>query len=399
MDQYKMKNKKRIEECVDILRPQIEYVASWLYDHPETALQEYRGAEMLTDIMEGQGFIITRKLEGMDTAWKAVRKNGTKGPKIALLAEFDALAGCGHACGHHMIAAMSVGAGCALATILDKYEGEVTVIGTPAEETGDGKVYLTEKHVFDEFDAAIMLHPYMDTVIHPKLIGIGGKDFIFTGKASHAGDSPWKGINALDAVILFFNNINALRQQLQDGTRVHGIIIEAGKAPNVIPDAGRVRLEWRSADPLYFEEVTEKIQCCAEGAALATGCREESHWFEPVCKGMRRDEILGPVMAAVIEGYGIDVKQDNQSGGSSDIGNVSCVIPALSPMYGVTESTAYTIHTDAFRDATRLPFAIERMITGAKILAVTGLQLFENEELLVELREEKAMLQKGWNKS
>lgn len=387
-----LKNKERIEKRADFYREDIENIATWLYEHPEIALQEFESAKILSEYMKKQGFEVVEELAGMKTAWKATKKNGTNGPKICFMAEYDALP-VGHACGHHMIAAMSVGAACVLADILKDYEGEVTVVGTPAEETGDGKTYLADQHVFDDYDLALSLHPCYKTIICPNMIAIGGKDFKFTGKAAHAGANPYDGVNALDAIILFFNNINALRQQIKDGTRIHGIIVEAGKAANIIPDEGKVRLEWRSKDQAYFDKITQKIDRCAEAAALATGCSLESDWFEPICKGLRHSEVLTELVSDIMQEYRIVLDRDVFNG-STDVGNVSHIIPTLSPMYSVTESPNYSLHTSEFLAATRLPYAAERLLLGVKVLSAAGLAVFEDEQLLDNLRKEKAEIQK-----
>ena len=387
-----LKNKERIEKRADFYREDIENIATWLYEHPEIALQEFESSKMLSQYMRKQGFEVIEELAGMKTAWKATKKNGTKGPKVCFMAEYDALP-VGHACGHHMIAAMSVGAACVLADILQDYEGEVTVVGTPAEETGDGKTYLADQHVFDDYDLALSLHPCYQTIVCPNMIAIGGKDFKFTGKAAHAGANPYDGVNALDATILFFNNINALRQQIKDGTRIHGIIVEAGKAANIIPDEGKVRLEWRSKDQEYFDEITQKIDRCAEAAALATGCSLESDWFEPICKGLRHSEVLTGLVSDIMQGYGMVLDKDVFNG-STDVGNVSHIIPTLSPMYSVTESPDYGLHTSEFLAATRLPYATERLLLGVKVLSIAGLAAFEDAQLLDSLRKEKAEIQK-----
>lgn len=388
-----LKNKKLIEKYVESYSEKIKKIAQWLFEHPEPALKEYEGAKMLSDFMEEEGFRVERNYLGMETAWKAVKKNGEKGPKIALLAEFDALPGCGHACGHHMIAAMSVGAGCVLAEMLNNFEGEIAVFGTPAEETGDGKTYLADRNAFDDYDFAIMLHPYFETIVCPDMIAIGGKDFVFKGKAAHAGADPWNGINALDAAVLFYNAIGVLRQQMKDRTRIHGIMMEGGKAPNVIPDYSRIRLEWRAPLQKDFDDMTDKIQKCAEGAALATGCQLESEWFEPICNGLRNDPVLETIVKEVMDECNVEYS-DSETGGSSDVGNVSQIIPTLSPMFGVTQEKNYGMHTPEFRDATMLPFGQERMLLGVKILALTGLTVFENPGLLKELREERKTLAK-----
>lgn len=387
-----LRNRKLIELAIDNKRAEIKYLADWLFDHPEIALQEVKSAKFLAGYMRKQGFEVTEQLAGMKTAWKGTKKRGTGGPKICFMAEFDALP-VGHACGHHMIAAMSIGAACSLANVLQKMEGEVSVIGTPAEETGEGKTYLIDQHMFDTYDLALMLHPCSETALCPKVIAIGGKDFMFTGKAAHAGVNPADGINALDAAVIFFNNINALRQQIKDGSRIHGMILEAGRSSNTIPDTSKIRLEWRSKTQSYFDEMTQKIEYCARSAALATGCQLESNWFEPICKGMRHSEILQPLFADLMNLYNIEVTESTFIS-STDTGNVSQIIPTLTPLFQVSENN-YGLHTKEFRDSTLLPYAGERLILGAKILALAGLAIFENEILLEHLREEKRLLQES----
>ena len=377
--------KERVCKLADENREKIVSMAQYLFDNPEIALEEVKACAYITDFLRKEGFEVEEKFEGMETAFKAVKKNGD-GPRIAFLAEYDALPGCGHACGHHMIASMSVGAALALAEVLDTYPGEIAIFGTPAEETGDGKVYLADRGVFKGYDVAMMLHPNARTTIYPKMIAIGGMDFNFTGKASHAGTYPYDGVNALDAVVLLYNNVNALRQQLKDGTRIHGIILEAGKAANVIPDKGVVRLEFRAKEQDYFEEVVQKVVNCAKAAALATGCELEYDWFEPVCKGLKSNRALEEVMEEFFPQFGVDdfILID---GGSSDIGNVSWEVPTIEPMLGVCEGEP-GIHTADFRDATMLPYGLDRMIVGVKLLALTGLRILDNPKLLEKIREE-----------
>ena len=377
--------RERIEKLVEDNREKSLRMAKWLFEHPEPALKEVESSKYLAQCLRDEGFEVEEKLAGMETAFKAVKKRGN-GPRIAFLAEYDALPGCGHACGHHMIASMSIGAAMALANALDTFNGEIAIFGTPAEETGEGKSYLTDQGVFDGYDAALMIHPNSVSSMYPEMIAIGGIDFEFRGHAAHAGAYPHEGVNALDAVIQLFNSINALRQQLKDGTRVHGIILEAGKAVNVIPDKGVVRMEFRAKEQEYFNSVVEKVVNCAKGAALATGCELSYDWFEPICKGMRHNVTIANVAADLMKEFGV-YDDSELKGGATDVGNVSQVIPTIQPMLSVTEEPLI-IHTPEFRDATMLPLGMERMMIGTKILALTGLALLEDPELIKAAKRE-----------
>ncbi|UUC41113.1 M20 family metallopeptidase [Clostridioides difficile] len=377
--------KERIIQVADSKKEKILGLCQSLYDEPEIALQEYKSAKKIAEFLREEGFDVEENLAGMATAFKATKKNGD-GPKIAFIAEYDALPGNGHACGHHLIASMGVGAGIALSSILDTYKGEVSIIGTPAEETGDGKPYLIEHGVFDGYDAAMMIHPNSKTCVTPEIIAIGGLDFIFTGKASHAGAKPYNGINALDAVVLLYNNINALRQQLIDGTRIHGIILEAGTAANVIPDMGKVRLEIRAKEQNYFDEVVEKVKNCARGAAIATGCELEFYHFEPTCQGLNENKVLVDIFTKVMEEFGI-YEDEQVLLGSTDMGNLSQIMPCIHPLMKFSEN-GEELHTKEFLEASINSYAKDRVIDGIKILALTGFNLFENSELLKKMKEE-----------
>ncbi|MGI6095578.1 MAG: M20 family metallopeptidase [Lachnospiraceae bacterium] len=377
--------REKVNGWIDENRDKIVEVATWLYEHPEIALEEVESSKYLADWLEREGFQVERAFAGVPTAFKAVKKQG-EGPRIAYLAEYDALPGCGHACGHHMIAAMSVGAAAALSQILDEVGGEIAVFGTPAEETGDGKSYLTDQGVFKGYDAAMIIHPGGATELYPKMNAVSGMDFVFTGRASHAGALPYEGINALDAVVLLYNNINALRQQLRDGTRIHGIILEAGEAANVIPDKGKVRLEFRTDDQDYFDEITQKVVNCAKAAALATGCELEYDWFEPISKVLRHNHTLGAVMEKYMKEYGVYGTLD-VGGGSTDVGNVSQEIPTIHPMLKVTEEPLGP-HTQEFKEATMTPYALEHMIIGVRILALTGMEILKDSELRHRIKAE-----------
>jgi len=293
---------KMLMTDIDNSREKAFEIAQFIFDHPEISRQEYESSEYLAHYLETEGFAVEMPYCGIPTAFKATRKNGS-GPRIAFMAEYDALPGMGHACGHHWIASTSLMAGITLAKALDYLEGEVTVFGTPGEETGEGKPYMVDQGAFDGYQAALEIHPQGCTSLELDMIAIGGIDITFTGTASHAGAAPYNGVNALDAVITFFNSVNAMRQQLRDGTRVHGIITEGGTAVNIIPETGKIRIEVRAKEMDYWNEVLERVVKCAEGAALATGCELEWHHFEPTCAGLLINKNLEKTVCGKHEGF------------------------------------------------------------------------------------------------
>lgn len=370
---------------VDKRREQTFEIADFIYKHPEIALEEKVSSEYLAGVLRDEGFEVEYPYCGLETAFKATKKNG-EGPRICFMAEYDALPEMGHACGHHWIAATSVMSGIVLAKALEQLGGEVTVFGTPAEETGDGKPVMVEHGAFDGYHAALEIHGNYATKMDPVVIGIGGIDITFTGKESHAGEAPWNGVNALDAVIMLFNSINALRQQTRDGSRIHAIITDGGQAVNCIPEKASVRLEYRSQTQEYLHELLEKVVKCAEGAALQTGCELEWHHFEPDCEAMIINKTIRDLFKKHMEKYPELVDGDEDfAGGASDVGNVSQVIPTFHPMIKMVENGA-GCHTAEFRDALQLPYAKERGIEAIKLMVETGLDLLEDPQLAYSLK-------------
>jgi amidohydrolase len=375
--------KDRIFSEVEKNKDGILAVSDYLMENPEIAMEERMAAARLAEYLRSEGFEVEENLAGMATAFRATKKNG-EGPKLAFLAEYDALPGYGHACGHNLIAAMSVGAGTALASILDTCQGEVSIIGTPGEEIGEGKPYLIEKGVFDGYDAAMMVHPFSSTCADPVVTTIGGYDFTFEGKTAHAGAKPFEGVNALDAVVMLYNGVSVLRQQLRDGTRIHGIVLDGGTVVNSIPDRCRIRLEVRARELDYYNEVAEKVINCAKAAALATGCRLEYSQFERTCLGLNENPVLVKIFREKLAELGIP-EGPPVFGGSTDMGDVSCKLPAIHPFLKCAENDEFP-HTEEFLEAMKKSYARESAVTGMKLLALTGLALFENPELIDKLK-------------
>lgn len=375
--------KDRVISAVEKNRDKILALSDYIMENPEIAMEERKASAKLSEYLRSEGFEVEENLAGMATAFRATKKNGV-GPRIAFLAEYDALPGYGHACGHNLIAAMSVGAGAALATILDTFHGEVSIIGTPGEEIGEGKPYLIEKGIFEGYDAAMMVHPFSSTCVDPVVTTIGGYDFIFEGKTAHAGAKPFEGVNALDAVVLLYNGVGVLRQQLRDGTRIHGIIPEGGTVVNSIPDRCRIRLEVRAKELDYYSEVVGKVINCAKAAAMATGCRLEYSQFERTCLGLNENPVLVKIFRDKLEELGIK-EGPTVFGGSTDMGDMSCKLPAIHPFLKCAENDEFP-HTEEFLEAMKKPYAKESAVKGMKLLALTGLALFENPELTDKLK-------------
>ena len=371
--------KRAIVERVDAMEDQLADIASELYHNPELPLQEYRASDLLAQTLESGGFAVERKIAGMDTAFRAAW--GTGSPEIAILAEMDALPKMGHACGHNVIAAAAVGAGLALRQVLPEDAARVVVLGTPAEEIGYGKVEMIRAGVFDSVDFAMMVHPSSKRYVVRGYLGLAKLRFTFLGRAAHAAAYPEEGINALDAVIQTFNAINALRQQLRQDVRVHGIITEGGTAPNIIPERATCHFYVRADDLQELAMVRERVNACAEGAALATGCRLEQEADPRVLAPLRINMAFSALYAGQLKFLGLEemTVPVDKNRGSSDIGNVSQVVPTIHPH--VPLGDGLHIHTAEFARATISPKGREAVLEGAKALALTALELVGSAEL------------------
>src|SRR5262245_46767698 len=281
--------KDEIARALDRAGDELEQLSRKIHDHPELGYQEVKAAGWLTEFLGARGFKVERGIAGVDTAFRATLDTGD-GPTVAIMCEYDALPGIGHACGHNVIAAAGAGAGVGLAAVRERLpKGRIHVIGTPAEEGGGGKVKLIQGGVFQSVDAAMMVHGWDRWIGHQDLLGIVRVGFEFTGKAAHASADPWEGVNALDAVIQTFNNVSMLRQQLRPDARIHGIVTNGGAAPNIIPEAAAALFYVRAAYLDYMWQLQRRVVACAEGAAQATGCQLKVVDYENAYEPMRRN--------------------------------------------------------------------------------------------------------------
>lgn len=369
-----------------------------IHEHPEIGNQEFFASNLLTQILAQAGFSVEKGVAGHETAFIARKKAAKEGPAIAFLAEYDALPGLGHACGHNIIGTTSVAAAIALSKVIDETGGEVVVFGTPAEEggpNGSAKGSFVKHGLLAGIDAALMIHPSNETRVTTSTLAVDPLDFEYIGKSAHAASAPHEGINALDAVIQLFNGINALRQQLKDDARIHGIITHGGDAPNIIPGYAKARFYIRAATREYLNEVTEKVKKVAEGAALATGAKLNIIAFQNEVDNLLVNDHFNQVFKEVIEELGEVVVSDNVSIGSTDAGNISQVVPTIHP-YIKLGSSDLVGHTPEFCTAARSKTGDHALLTGAKGLALTALRLLTEPGLLDEIQAEfKRQKQQG----
>lgn len=378
-------NRENCVKEVDSRREQILSLARYLHQNPELSMKEYLAAAKIREMLSTEGFDVWDEIEGIPTAVVACKKNGT-GPRIGLVAEYDALPVLGHACGHNLIGAMGVGAAISLARFLEQYNGEVWLIGTPAEETAEGKGILLDKGVFDHVDVAMMIHPGNVTVPAPTTMASTSLRFDFWGKSSHAGSAPEMGINALDAVIQLFNSVNALRQQTAEDARIHGIIPDGGDAANMIPDHASAALTIRANDTDYCHALAEKVRNCARGAALATGTKLEISHFEGDCDSLKSNKKLVELFREEMAYLNIPEFTGDTSSASTDMGMVSRAKPVLHPLLRVNKKPgSVTHHTPAYTELTGSEEVEDATIDGAKLLALIGLEILENPATLDEI--------------
>ncbi len=377
--------KKRVTAEIEARRDDLIRIADTIHAHPEVAFEEFESAALLSGILEQNGFQLERGVAGLETAFVATLKGKEAGPTVALLAEYDALPGLGHACGHNLIGTAALGAGLAMRTVLPELAGSIQVIGTPAEEGGGGKAIMVEAGVFDGVDAAMMVHPSSKNLTRRTSLTSYKIQIEFFGKPAHAAAKPDEGINALEAMILTYNSINALRQHLRDDARIHGIITHGGDAPNIVPDYTAAKFYVRAADTPYTLEVIEKVRACAEGAALATGARLEFGRYAPHYDDRLPNPKLYDLAEANMAALGIELSAPDERMGSSDMGNVSQVVPSIHPYLAIGPEEMGG-HTVEFREAAVSPAGHEGMIKAAKVLAMTAVDLLAEPDNLIEAK-------------
>lgn len=349
-----------------------------LHDEPETALQEHRSAAKIADLLAEAGFEVTRGVGELSTALVATYGSGEL--VVGFCAEYDALPGIGHACGHNVNGAAAVGAALGLAAVADRLGVTVKLIGTPAEEDIGGKVLLLEAGVFDDVAAAMMVHGAPDDTVGSSSLAIGAWDITFTGTPSHAAIAPWEGVNALDAMALAHTAIGLLRQQLPPGALVHGIVTDGGQAVNVIPAHTAARYEIRAPSLELLSEVRGRVRSCFEAGALATGAALELHVHGRDFAELRQDPDLTQAYVRAARSLGRTVtSRQGETLASTDMGNVSRLVPSIHPTIGYDTAGAHQ-HTPEFTAHGKSPGADRTVLDGARALALVGADLATSPE-------------------
>ena len=382
--------KARVQEYIDEISPMLLEISRTIHANPELAFEEYESMALLADTAERHGYSVDRGVAGLETAFVATSAGTEPGPTVALVAEYDALPGLGHACGHNIIGTAATGAALALQALRSELPGTFKLVGTPAEERGGGKVIMVERGVFDGIDAAMMIHPGTKAMTTRGTLASNKVEFEFFGRSAHAAATPDQGINALDACIQTFNNINALRQHLTPDVRIHGIITHGGDAANIVPAYTAASFSVRASTSERAFEVLQKVIRCAEAGALAAGATVKHKHLNHYA-----NRIANPTMARLFGdnigplGENVQEPLPDERMGSSDMGNVSQVVPAIHP-YVVIADPGVSGHTPEFAAAAVSPRGDAALLRAAKAMAMTAVELLTQPETMAQVQQEFA---------
>lgn len=390
MVQAKLTWSEVIETNIDANQDFYIGVSHDIHDNPEIGNEEFYASEKLATILKKAGFSVELDVAGHKTAFLARKKAAKQGATVAFLAEYDALPGLGHACGHNIIGTTSVAAAIALAEVIEDIGGEVVVLGTPAEEggpNGSAKGSFVKHDLLKGIDAALMIHPSSDSALTTPSLAVDVLEFEFFGKPAHSAANPEDGINALDGLIQFYNGVNALRQHVTPDVRIHGIILDGGQAPNIVPDYARARFFTRADKRRRLDEITKRVVQVAEGAAIQTGTAFKVTNIQNGVDDFLINKQFNRLFARIAEQLDEPLIADSRGIGSTDAGNISQVIPTIHPYIKIGSSDLVG-HTVEFREAAKSVAGDEALIKGAKLLALTALELYTNETLLTDIKKE-----------
>ncbi|MGO4106379.1 M20 family metallopeptidase [Paenibacillus sp. YAF4_2] len=385
--QQEKEMKLQIAQAVDARDRQLRELSLNIHANPELSFHEHKAQQWLTEPLIEAGFTVEKGISGLETSFRATWEGTAGGPTIALLAEYDALPGLGHGCGHSLIGTAAVGAALALKDTYPELPGKIIVLGTPAEEEGGGKIIMCNDGVFDEIDAAMMVHPQNKTMVLRGALACVDATFTFHGRQAHASSSPEKGISALDALVNAYVGINSLRQFMKEDVRIHGIITKGGDAPNVVPELTEAVFILRASTVDDLEVVREKVyravRCAAEGVGATVDINEGLIYAER----NNNKELAGLFARNLEEELGLEVCDPPQKGGvgSSDIGNVSQVTAIIHPYIRLGDATT---HTPEFAALAGSEEGMTQMNYAAKALAMTVYDLCADRDAMKLVRDE-----------
>jgi amidohydrolase len=378
--------KEQISKKVESHRQELGELSLKIHTNPELCYKEVKAAGWLTEYLEENGFSVERGICEIPTAFKASYGQGK--PVIAMLAEYDALANLGHACGHNLIAACAAGTGVASKPVVDHYGGTILVIGTPAEEGGGGKVIMAAKGAFDDLDVAMKMHPDVRDSFATRSLACHGLEVEFHGKEAHVGTGPHLGINALEAMIQSFIAINSLRQHLRDKALVNGIITDGGISPTIIPAHSSAIFSLRAEDDASLDKLKEQVINCFNGAATATGARLEYQWRGPQYAAMRGNTAIAEVFSQNMKILGREMQLVNPFFHfSTDSGNVSRITPTITAFIAIASENV-AIHSPQFADAAASEVGISSLIDSTRAFTMTVFDLLADPKLVTQAKDE-----------
>jgi amidohydrolase len=378
--------KTRIYEAIDKLERRLVDLSMRIHRHPETKFEEYNASEWLAHAAEEAGFAVKVGIGDVETAFRATYRGLENRPVVAFLAEYDALPKLGHACGHNLIATASLGAALGVQQTMDQVPGTLQLIGTPGEEGGGGKVILAEAGVFDGVDVAMMFHPSSRTILWKHALARRKLFIEFFGKSAHAASHPEKGISALDATLLTFQNINAMREHIVDDARIHGVITDGGDAPNIVPDYSASLFYVRALDDDTCDDLLEKVRNCARAAALATGAEVKMD-MQGAYRSLRTNMPLAEAFKENLEALGWTFEDVDPTAhiGSTDMGDVSHVTNTISPYLSIGPEELVG-HSTEFAEAAASYKGHRAMTDAAKALAATAADVLLRPSLLESIK-------------
>ncbi len=373
--------RRELLAVIDRESPGIRELARWMSENPELSMHEHETSRRYVDFLSARQFRLSARVGGMETAFLAEWGRPDAPFSVALLAEMDALPEIGHACGHNLSGPASLLAAAALREVADPEELRLVVVGCPAEETGEGKPRLVEAGVFEGVDAAMMAHASDMRRAHRLFLGNQKFDFVYHGQTAHAAAYPEDGINALDGVISLFVAIGLLRQQLPRDVRIHGIVTDGGKAPNIIPERAAARVWVRALEQEHLDAAVERVLACARGAAETSGTRLEIIATQGCSPPMRPNLPLADTYRRQLKQLGLRETDHSpsQAIGSSDITHISRVVPTIHPNFPIGEKLA--LHTRAFSEATTSEQGEAGLLEGARAMALTVLEILSDPQL------------------
>ena len=378
-----------IAQAVENSRGDIRQTSDFIHQNPELGFEEHQSRQKLVEVLQKYGFEIEANPAGMETAFLARLDSGKPGPHVAILAEYDALPELGHGCGHNLIAAAALGAALGLAPLMPELNGRLSIVGTPAEEVllNSGKLQLIEAGFFNDVDAAIMAHPSIHTSLGDPCLANDKINITFHGKPAHAAAAPHLGVNAYDALQLTFTGINYLRQQMRQDARVHWGEVMVSGAMNVIPDKASAAIGTRSLDNEYTTELSAKVVNCIKGAALMTGCEPE-YQVNRGYRALKSNSILQGLFGQALDELEVTVHGSPKSGGagSTDMGDVSQVVPAIHPMFQVARDMP--LHSQEFCQAAGSEEAFEQTLKVAQALGFTAARCLQEPDLAAQAKKE-----------